>query len=177
MPTDRDAVLRLADEGDVALYRRLYTCPRVMAQIAPPLGAADAEAAFTRVVAHNRRAASPLRTWVVEAADGARACGIVTLRQDHDVGDIGLMLLPEAWNRHVAHAAIRAVLEHAFLQAGVAAVTADCREGVNVRLLRRLLGPFGFRQCPPMRAGYADWRLERADWRRPGVLAPVHSSG
>jgi RimJ/RimL family protein N-acetyltransferase len=65
--------LRLLDERDAALYARLYTCPRVMAQIGPPLDAVAAERAFTAAVAHNRRALPGHRTWTAPRSGSARS--------------------------------------------------------------------------------------------------------
>lgn len=160
--------LRLLDAcpEDAELYRALYTCPRVMAQIAPPLSDAGADAAFARVCRHNGLQEPGHRTWVVEDRSAGARLGIVALHRDRQRGELGLMLLPRAWNGRVSRAALGAVVEHAFDMLGLEHIDADCREGPNMRILNHLLLPLGFDRVPALRPGYAQWALPISRWRQ-----------
>jgi len=157
--------LRLLDERDAALYARLYTCPRVMAQIGPPLDAVAAERAFTAAVAHNRRALPGHRTFAVfDRADGA-AVGIGALARSGARAEIGLMLLPDAWDGRRSHEVLDALVAYGFGPMRVDGLDAVCRLGPNVRASRRLVQPYGFTEVVAERPGTMHWRLARDAWR------------
>jgi RimJ/RimL family protein N-acetyltransferase len=160
--------LRLLDgrQTDAALYRALYTCPRVMAQIAPPLDDVEADAAFARVCRHNALERPGHRSWAVEDRITETGLGIVALHRSGARAELGLMLLPRAWNGHTSRTALSAVIDHGFGTLGLEHIDADCREGPNTRILRHLLLPLGFEPVPAMRAGYAQWALPIGRWRR-----------
>lgn len=159
--------LRLLEsrDADAALYRALYTCPRVMAQIAPPLGDAEADAAFTRVCRHNTLERPGHRSWAVEDRTTGTGFGIVALHRAEARAELGLMLLPRAWNGQTSRAALAAVVDHGFGTLGLEHIDADCREGPNTRILRHLLLPLGFESVPATRPGYAQWALPIGRWR------------
>lgn len=161
-------VLRLMkrNEADAALYRALYTCPRVMAQIAPPLEHAAADAAFARVCLHNGRNQPGHRTWVVQRRSESTGLGIVALHRAGSEAELGLMLLPQAWNGHTSRAALEVVIAHGIDTLGLEVIKADCREGPNVRILSRLLVPLGFEPAQAARTGCAQWQLSATRWRQ-----------
>jgi RimJ/RimL family protein N-acetyltransferase len=153
--------LQLLGADDAPLYRALYTCPRVMAQIGPPLTAAEADDAFARVCAHNRRPGARHRAWSIRDRSTAAPRGLLALQRDGASAEIGLMLLPQAWSPAVAREAIAAALAQGFDHLDLETVWADCREGPSSRALRRLLEPFGFARVAARRAGHAEWRIDR----------------
>lgn len=153
--------LRLLDAGDRALHASLYTSPRVMARIAPALDASAAARAFDASVAHNARSAPGHRTWAVSEADGARDIGIGALHRDGDAADVGIMLLPGAWNGRYSVEVLDALVGCGFADLGLQRLFAVCRLGPNERMAHRLLAPQGFRPTAAQRPGTARWLLER----------------
>lgn len=156
--------LRLLEEQDGELYRSLYTDPRVMARIAPPLTAADAVRDFGAAVAHNRRDAPGHRTWAVFDRDDGRAAGIGALRRCGTRAEVGLMLLPWAWDGRRSHELLEALVGFALGPMSLEALDAVCMDGPNVRPSRRLVTPCGFVEVPAERPGTVQWILRRDAW-------------
>ncbi|HEY4529981.1 MAG TPA: GNAT family N-acetyltransferase [Luteimonas sp.] len=165
--------LRLVGEGDAALYRALYTCPRVMAQIGPPLTREEADDAFDRVCAHNRTPDSLHRAWSIRGRSDDAPHGLLALRREGNDAEIGLMLLPRAWMPAVSRESIAAALAYGFEHAGLESIWADCLDGPNSRALRRLLEPFGFARIDPRRPRHAAWRIGRPAWETRGSAHAV----
>jgi len=159
--------LRLLDAdraADARLYRALYTCPTVMAEIGPPLTADAATAAFARVCRHNALDAPGHRAWTVARRRDEVPVGLVVLHRRGERAELGLMLLPAAWNGRVSTEALAPVIRYGFEVVGLAAIDAGCRDGRNTRVLRRLLARFGFDRISEPRPGFADWTLPRERW-------------
>lgn len=155
--------LRLVDARDAALYRALYTCPRVMAHIGAPLTPAQADRAFAATVEHNGRAAPGHRAWAAhDRADGSPV-GIGALMRRGTRAEMGLMLLPPAWDGRRSHEVLDALVACAFGPMGLETLDAVCSDGPNVRPSRRLVRPYGFVEVPPERPGTVQWALHRAD--------------
>lgn len=171
--------LRLLAHGDAdaALYRRLYTCPRVMAHIGTPLQPAAADRAFAAAVAHNARTAPGHRTFAVFDRDDGGEVGIGALARAGDRAEIGLMLLPAAWDGRRSHEVLDALVAYGFGPMALAALDAACRAGPNVRPSRRLVAPYGFAEVAPGRPGTVQWRLARADWRSRSAVGSVAIAG
>lgn len=157
--------LRLLGESDAPLYVRLYTCPRVMAQVGAPLDPAAAARAFAAAVAHNHRARPGHRTFSAFDRDGGDAVGIGALARRGTRAEIGLLLLPSAWDGRRSHEVLDALVAYGFGSMGLDGLDAVCRLGPNVRPSRRLVRPYGFEEVVPERPGTMHWRLERAAWR------------
>lgn len=153
------------DASDAGLYRALYTDPRVMAEIGPPLTPEAADAAFARVVRHNGLDVPGHRAWTIEDRETDERLGLVALVREGDgtTAELGIMLVPAAWTGRVAVLALRHALEAGFESQGLSVVRATCREGRNVRVVRGLLRPFGF-QWAGSQGGIAEWRLARREW-------------
>lgn len=165
--------LRLLDDSDLDLYRSLYTCPRVMAQIAEPLAEDAAQRAFAAVVAHNRRERPGHRAFAAFDMDSGASVGIGALIRAGRRGEIGLMLLPSAWDGRRSHEVLDALVAYAFGPMGLDALDAACRDGPNVRPGRRLVQPYGFAEVAPARPGTVQWALDRSRWRTRAEVGSV----
>jgi len=150
--------------GHAALYRALYTCPAVMAEIGPPLALDAADAAFARVCRHNACDTPGHRAWSVSFRGDDAAVGLAVLQRRSRRAELGLMLLPSAWTGRVSNEALAPVIRYGFEVMELQAVDAGCRDGRNTRVSRRLLAPFGFERVPEPRPGFADWTLPRERW-------------
>lgn len=161
--------LRLLGPDDAALYERLYTCPRVMAQIGPPLTLEAAARAFRATVAHNGADHPGHRTFAAFDRITGAAVGIGALIRTGDRAEIGLMLLPEACDGLRSREVMDVLVDFAFGPMGLQALDAMCRAGPNERPGRRLVAPYGFVEVPPTRPGMVQWVLDRA--HRPPAAA------
>ena len=156
-----------------ALYTALYADPRVMSRIAAPLAPDEARRAFAAALSALDDPEPALRTWAVLERDTGRALGIgAMIRRERDT-ELGLMLLPAAWNARYSHEVIDALVAHAFDDLGIERLVGICRAGANERMSRRLLRAHGFVDVPPDRPGTAQWALNRGDWLRPVGMPPA----
>lgn len=153
--------LRLAEPGDEGHYVALYTDPRVMHAIGPPLDVQCVRAAFDRVCRHNRAKSPGHRLWVITGRHDAEAVGITALRRAANRAELGIMLRPEAWNRGVAREVFGPLLRHAFAAMDLHIVDAERRDDAHGELIDRLLRPFGFVDAPPSAPGLRRWMLSR----------------
>ena len=120
-------------------------------------------------------AAPVRRTWAATLRSSAEPVGIGALaRRAHDT-ELGVMLLPTAWNGRYSHEVIDALVAHAFDDLGIDVLTGICQAGPNERMSRRLLEAHGFRVAPPDRPGTARWTLAGEHWARP--IGSAASSG
>lgn len=157
--------LRLMDsDDDKRLYRELYTSPEVMARIVAPLSAEAVDAAFERVRHHNRQDEPGHRFWTIAARDTGEALGLAALLREGGRAELGVMLLPAAWQRRVSTEAFTAVLPHAFGAMGLDLVDAQRPDDDHALVIDRLLAPFGFERGPATRPGCARWLLPRDRW-------------
>ncbi|TCZ82611.1 GNAT family N-acetyltransferase [Lysobacter sp. N42] len=156
--------LRLMQSSDAALYLHLFTCPEVMAAIGPPLPRHVAEATFARACGYNAGDVPGHRFWIVGDALGADL-GLASLVRDGDTAELGIMLLPEAWDGRRAKPALAKVIDHAFAGIGLRALYARSADGVRARLSRRLLSPYPFVPADA-EPGRAAWVLSRDGWAR-----------
>ena len=163
--------LRLLDESDRGLYHALHASPEVMRTVGPPLAADEIEARLGRVLRHNRAASPGHRAWAIECMqDVPPRVGLVALLRDGERAELGIMLLPAAWRRGIAAAAIATVLLHAFDRMGRRQVDASRPHDEHAVIIDRLLARFGFKPAPGLRPGEAGWCLPRCRFRGgPGV--------
>ena len=166
--------LTVLDETHEGLYRALYSNPRVMARIAAPLDDAALSRAFRRALLAASAQPPTERTWVATERATGRGVGIGALIARASDTEIGLMLMPFAWNARYSLELIDALIAHAFDDLGIDRLTGVCRVGPNERMSRRLLLPHGFVPASPDRPATARWVLDRSAWRRP-VGIPAHS--
>jgi RimJ/RimL family protein N-acetyltransferase len=159
---DTDPIrLRLLDERDRDLYHALHASPDVMRAIGPTLTATEIEARFGRVLRHNGSRRPGHRAWAIFADRPAPALGLITLLRNGMRAELGVMLLPDAWQRRVATRAIGSVLPLAFGELGLEHVDASRPDDAHARRIDRLLLPLGFRPAAGLRAGEAGWTLAR----------------
>jgi RimJ/RimL family protein N-acetyltransferase len=156
--------LRLLDARDADLYRALYTSPRVMAHIGAPLTDTGAARAFAAAVEHNALDAPGHRSFTVLDRATAAAVGLGALLRDGARAEIGLMLLPSAWDGRRSHEVLDALVAHAFDAMVLDVLVATCLAGPNVRPSRRLVEPYGFAEAAPLRVGTVRWELPRTRW-------------
>lgn len=164
--------LRLLAEPDLGLYRSLYTCPRVMAQIGAPLAPDAATRAFAAAVRHNGLDVPGHRTFAAFDRGGGSAIGIGALLRTGDRAEIGLMLLPSAWDGQRSRELIQALVDYGFGHMGLSALDAICRKGPNARFGRRMARLLGFLESGTAPAGTTRWQLDRG---RADASTPVGS--
>ncbi len=156
-----------------ALYVALYADPRVMARIAAPLAPGEARRAFAAAMSALNDSDPALRTWAVLERDTGRALGIGAVIPRARDTELGVMLLPAAWNARYSHEVIDALVAHAFDGLGIDRLVGICRAGANERMSRRLLRAHGFVDVTPDRPGTAQWALDRGDWLQPVGMPPA----
>ena len=156
--------LRLIDAGDRALYHALYASPEVMRTIGPPRAGADIDAQFGRVLKHNRLATPGHRAWAISAAGSHEPFGLTALLRDGNRAEFGIMLLPHAWRRGIASAAVRALLPLAFHGLRLERLDASRADDAQGAVMHRLLSPFGFRRTAGLRPQEIGWSLEACRW-------------
>lgn len=160
--------LRPIDEGDQALYRQLYTDPRVMRHIAEPMTAETATRSFGAAC---RQQSWMKQRWIlVDRANPVPAgIGILGLFVDPETTDgasaeIGVMLL-EAWQgRGFAAEAIMAMTGHVF---GAGALDRLwTRHAPDNPLARGLMEKLRFQQAGGVNAQppQVRWVLPRRCW-------------
>ena len=171
---DGHVALRPLSEEHLGLFVNLTTMPRVMRHIAPVLDERTAEVTFAKLLAEVRSA--PPRRYVWAVRSRGDFVGIASLTDSVENADIGIMLLPEAWDRSTAHHCVEVMLRFAFECLGKDYVTADTRDGVNARAISRLVQPFGFEEAPPT-PGRQAWRLARPAWQARSEVAPSRQCG
>lgn len=160
--------LRLLDAdvpAHAALYRALYTCPRVMASVMPPLDRDAADAAFGRVCRHNRSESPGHRFWSIDCRRTGRALGLAALQRSGTRAEFGVMVAPDAWRMRVASGAMQAVLAHAFERMGLQALDVHRPDDAHVPAIDSLISPFGFTRVDSIRPGHCSWELPAARWR------------
>lgn len=161
--------LRLLDTrpADAKLYRALYTCPRVMAAIMPPLDEAAADAAFVRVCRHNGLDTPGHRFWVIEDRVSSQGLGLTALQRCGARAEFGVMVLADHWKRRIASEALGTVLVHAFEHAGLEWVDGCRADDAHATVIDRLFGPFGFERVADSNVpgGKCHWTLSHARWR------------
>jgi RimJ/RimL family protein N-acetyltransferase len=159
--------LRLLDALDpthAALYRRLYTCPKAMTWIGPPLPSREADKAFAIVCRHNVLRAPGHRFWSVEGRHSENAMGLVALRRRGCRAEFGVMVEAHAWRQGVAREALGALVPYAFERMGLETIDvrrSDDEQGV---VMHRLVTRVGFEPVNPPEPGMRAWVLQRRQW-------------
>ena len=148
-------------QGDRALFRRIYTCVEVMADVGPPMSTDEADCAFDRACAYNRMPFPAHRFWTL--SERGYDLGIVALLCHGACAEVGVMLLPQAWTGQYAKPALSRVIDHAFMALQYAGIVAESRAGVRERVTRRLLHPYPFQRVNAPQ-GRARWELSRDAW-------------
>ena len=166
-PTDLHAPtlrLRLLDERDRDLYHALHSSPEVMRAIGTVPDAATIEANFGRVVRHNRSRRPGHRAWAIHARSNGEGLGLAVLLRTGTRAEFGIMLLPTAWRRGVATAAIARLLPHAFEAMDIEHIDVSRPDDAFVPVLDGMFAPFRFLRTSGLRDGDAGWTLSRRQW-------------
>ena len=157
--------LRLLDERDESLYRRIYTDPVLMALVGEPMDAAQAGNAFLRTCRLNREDALHFRSWVVSMKPEDEIAGLLGIRRAGDVVEIGGMILPEWQGKGVSGHAFPLGIAVAFSFPGVARMMIRYRpENVFAEGLMYKLGFTRVSDRHP-EDGMVRLYLERESWR------------
>ncbi|GHA88140.1 GNAT family N-acetyltransferase [Cognatilysobacter bugurensis] len=158
-----------ADHGFV--YRTLYTCPKVMTTIRPPLTDEAADAAFERICRHNACGLPGHRYWALERRSNGAPIGISGFRRKGDRGEMGILLVADAWRQGFGGETFSALIPHAFDGIGLAHIDVERADDERAAVLWRLLAPYGFHRVPASEPTRVRWTLSHSAWihRRGGV--------
>ncbi len=157
-------------EGDLGIYRDLYTDAATMRFISPPLSAEQAEISFVRAIAHARR--RPMKGISLVMLDRLAArpvgiCGMSRFEPEKARIEAGILLRPEMQSIGLGYEALTALLKTAF-----AALLVDeirVRFSAENDLVRRLNIRVGFTPCSSGEAGRVAlgdclWSVQRCSW-------------
>lgn len=109
--------LRPLDAGDEALFHGLYTDPKTMRFIAPPLSAEQAAKSFQKIVVRQRDSSLNGRFLAILENESQQPVGICgTSQYDADAlrVEVGIVLRPEARARGFAREALTALVKRIF---------------------------------------------------------------
>lgn len=140
--------LRLTDGGDADLYRALYSDPAVMRWVGPVRSTDETARIHARVCVHNAKPLPGHRFWVMRWRATGEAFGIASLRREGQVGEIGALSFPEAWNRGATREAFGAILTRAFDDYGMDRVDVDRPDDAQAAVVHRMLSPLRFAEVP-----------------------------
>jgi len=173
--------LRPMDDGDEALYCRLYTDPVLMRHIAAPMSAERAHRSFHTVL---KQQGGSRMIWIITEHGGEAACGILGVFPDNDAAEVGVMLVPQAQARGFAAEVIASIAGTLFRTSRVVRLwTRHATPNAPAGALMRNLGfePCARDRLPPgMPAGEMRWELRREAWARAGgpmAVATAESCG
>lgn len=156
--------------GHGALYRALYTCPQVMSTIRPPLTDEAAGAAFERMCRHNAVELPGHRYWALEQRSDGTPIGISGFKREGDRGELGILLIADAWRQGLGSETFAALVPYAFDNIGLNHVDVERADDRRGAILWRMLAPYGFCRTPASNPARVRWTLSRSTWlkgRRP----------
>lgn len=156
-------LLEAGDAGQAALYRSLYTCPRVMAEIGPVATADAAHRGFHAACRHNARLLGH-RTWSVAPCSGTEPFGIAALRRIGGRAEFGAMFAPTHWGAGCAGDVLRVVAQYGFEILDCTAIDARSACERQMPVIERLLASAGFARTSAPALKPRTWALERHAW-------------
>lgn len=163
---------RLIDVRDRALYRALYTDPRMMAHIGPVLDTTAADAVFEKACGYNRESPMRARYWRLADRASDAAIGmqsIVRSGADPGVVELGLMLLPALQGRRLGVEISDALLQALFGDRwGVDATAATARHAPGNARVGRLGASLQFAPEAQDDAALHEWRMTKSAWLQRG---------
>ena len=168
-------VLQRLGRADRGFYCRLYGCPDTMRHVGMPLAAAEASAAFDRVMRLLERDSGCHGYWLLpERAGGGGRVGMMALQggADPEDAEVGVLLEPAAQRSGVATAAITALADAVFTATGLRRLwTRHARgHGAAAALMRRI----GFIEVSSGPDGLCRWELGRDDWLARVPVSSMH---
>lgn len=163
---------RLIDARDRALYRALYTDPRIMTHIGPALDTAAADAVFEKACGYNRESPMRARYWRLADRASDEAIGmqsIVRSGTEPGVVELGLMLLPAWQGRRLGVEITDALLEGLFGDRwSVDAMAATARHAPGNARVGRLGASLRFEPEAQDDAALHEWRMTKSAWLQRG---------
>lgn len=165
-PRLRLRLLDASEQAHAALYRRLYTCPKTMAWIGPPLSSDEADSAFAIVCRHNARTAPGHRFWSVEERRSENPMGLVALQRQGHRAEFGVMVQAGRWQRGVASETLAALVSYAFERMELEAIDVQRADDEQGAVMHRLVSRFGFEPVDHPDPGMLAWSLQRCRWIR-----------
>ena len=169
--------LRLMDEGDEALYCRLYADPETMRHVAAPLSVEAARRSFRAAC---RQQSARVQRWIVcergsddGSGDGIDdGIGLVGLFLAGDEAELGIMLLAGAQGRGYAAEAIAGMADRVFASPALRLLrTRQAPGNTAVVALMLKLGFEGPEAEPAVAPTGLHWRMTRARWLGRGAAA------
>lgn len=148
-----------------ALYRALYTCPKVMATVMAPLSVDAADAGFASACRHNRRTAPGHRFWAAQPRTMGSAMALAALLRNGATAEFGVLVRAEAWRQRIAREVVDALVVHAFTGMGLELLTVERADDRQASVVDRLVAPAGFRRVASSRPGRCQWALTQAEWQ------------
>lgn len=142
---------------DEPLFTKMYTDPTVMSQITDALTHDEAKRAFSRALARSRMLNPKCAYFVIESKRINQAIGICAIPTFDIVGgtaEVGLMLLPDAPDRHLGTQALAALIGQVFVALpSVKEVWGQFRQGH--RLASLVATRSGLRHCESVQGVHA----------------------
>lgn len=158
--------MRPLDEGDEALYVRLYGDAAVMQRIASPQDPRTAALGFRAALRMNAAEVPTRLFWVIRQRRPPLALGLLGLSLDGEGGgEVGVVLPLEHQGRGIATEAIAALADHAF--GAMPLHRLHTRHDDGHGLAAGLMATLGFaRTAVEAPSGRWRWELTPAQWAR-----------
>jgi len=157
--------LRPIDEGDEALYCRLYTDPALMRHIASPMTPNAATRSFRLA---RKLQSQTQQHWIVGERGGVGDIGLVGLfvdKSDAGIAEIGVMLLATGQGVGFGAEAMAGVIGRAF--ATMCLRLLWIRQHIDNTAVPGMMRKLGFEPMPSSRVGPDEcyWQQDRTQWQ------------
>lgn len=140
--------VRPLNASNEALYRELYTDPKVMRHIAPPLSAERASSSFRKVLALQSALTLKWRFLVIEERETLQSVGICGT-SNYDAAalrlEVGIVLKLEAGARGLGREVLRGLVEKIFGVSQIAEIWVKCSTLHSAA--ERMISAVGFNPC------------------------------
>ena len=169
--TDGLRVALLA-QADAPLVASLYADAEVMRWIGPVVPTDVGSRIAHRMSAHNLRAAPGHRFWTLQCSKQRDLIGLMSLRRNERIGELGVMLAPAWCNRGLGRHAFAAGAALCFSEgSALDAVEVRRPDDPQAARLERVVRPLGFQRIAAT-AGTRAWGLAYDAWRE-GIGPPL----
>lgn len=140
--------LRALRASDEAFYRELYTDPKIMRYIAPPLSTEGAVSSFRKLLSLQREWTLKSRALVIEEKATAQLIGMCGTSKYDAVAlsvELGIVLTPEASARGLAKEALTALMKKVFSVSPMDEIWVEC--STLYPAVEHLVVAVGFTPC------------------------------